>query len=121
MKRYAPGFKVTKSLRLISSIIIVLSLALPMRSCVTNGHAEISFPLSASNSVWSIVVVLALYLIPLLVLFATPRFRTFATLAGIMSAAYSLFVSYVLVAFSSSLLPGWYLNTLGNARMLATC
>jgi len=63
-------------------------------------------------------VVLALYLIPLLVLFATPWFRTFATFVGIMSAAYNLFVSYVLIAFSSSLLLGWYVNTLGNASYL---
>ena|GEM_PF-4344523 len=118
MKRYAPGFKATKFLRLTSSIIIVLSLALPTRSCVTNGHAEISFPLSAANSVGSVVVVLALYLIPFLVNFAGPRFRTFATYVGIMSAAYNLFVSYALIAFSSSLLLGWYVNTLGNASYL---
>jgi membrane protein YdbS with pleckstrin-like domain len=81
-KRYAPGGKATKFLRLTSSIIIVLSLALPVRSCVTNGHTEINFPLSDANSVWSVVEILALYLIPLLVLFATPQFRTFATFVG---------------------------------------
>lgn len=112
-----------KLARHISALLIVLSLALPQTSCVQNSegggsHTEVRYALSGSQSWWEIALTIAIYVLPLGVLFVK-RYRAASAVVGICSVAFNLyFVSYVGYVYSSSLLIGWYINTLGAISYL---
>lgn len=99
-------------LRRLSALLIALSLALPQRSCVSGGEVEIHYPLSNPDSLLSIVVIAALYSLPLIVLLLF-RFRKTALLVGIGAVAAGLyFISYGASVVADRLLIGWYSYTL---------
>jgi hypothetical protein len=97
--------------RRLSALIIALSLALPQRSCVSGGTTEIHYPLSNFDSYLSVIVIAALYSLPLLVLLFF-RFRRSSLMVGILSVAAGLYViSYGASVVADKLLIGWYTYT----------
>lgn len=105
-------------IRRIAALLIALSLALPQRSCVNAGQVEIHYPLSNVDSVLTIIVIAAIYTLPLLLLLV-PRFRMTALLAGIGVAGAGLyFVSYGASVVGTTLMVGWYTYTAGAVAYL---
>ena len=106
-------------LRRLSALLIALSLALPERSCVNDGVEQIHYPLSDPDSVLAIVIIAALYTLPLLLLL-WPKFRKTMLVAGIATVAAGMyFVTYGSMIASTKLLIGWYTYTAGAAVYLA--
>ena len=98
--------------RRLSALLIALSLALPQRSCINGGDVEIHYPLSSPDSLLSILVIAALYSLPLIVLLFF-RFRKTALVVGISTVAAGLyFISYGASVVADRLLIGWYSYTL---------
>ena len=107
-----------ESIRRISALVIALSLALPQHSCMNGGHLEIYYPLSNADAFLSIVVISALYMLPLIILLI-PRFRVASLVAGIATAATGLYyISYGATIAATSLMVGWYTYTLGTVAYL---
>lgn len=98
--------------RRLSALVIALSLALPQRSCVSGGTTEIHFPLSNFDSALSVVVIAALYSLPLIVLLFF-RLRKTSLVVGILSVAAGLYlISYAASVVADKLLVGWYTYTI---------
>jgi hypothetical protein len=107
-----------ESIRRISALLIALSLLLPERSCVNAGQTEIHYPLSHADSVWSVALIVALYMLPLVFILFT-RFRLAFLVAGMAVVAAGLyFVSYGATIAATQLLVGWYTYTLGAVAYL---
>lgn len=104
-------------LRRLSALVIALSLALPQRSCVNGGVPEIHYPLSNLDSPWSMLLIAALFTLPLLVLllaYVLPRLRLAALLLGVAVAGIGLYwVSYAAWVVGTTMLAGWYSYTAG--------
>ena len=99
--------------RRISALVIALSLALPQRSCISGGVTEIHYPLSDVDSTLSVVVIAALYALPLILLLAV-RFRKSSLSIGLVTVAAGLYlISYGAYVVADKLLIGWYTYTLG--------
>ena len=97
--------------RRLSALVIALSLALPQRSCVSGGTTEIHYPLSNIDSSLSVIVIAALYSLPLIVLLFF-RFRKTSLVVGILSVAAGLYlISYGTSVVADELLIGWYSYT----------
>jgi len=97
--------------RRLSALVIALSLALPQRSCVSGGTTEIHYPLSNIDSSLSVIVIAALYSLPLIVLLFF-RFRKTSLVVGILSVAAGLYlISYSASVVVDKLLIGWYSYT----------
>ena len=108
-------------LRRLSALLIALSLALPERSCVNDGVEQIHYPLSDADSLLAVVIIAALYTLPLLLLLL-PRFRKATLLAGIVTVAAGMyFVTWGATIASTKLLIGWYTYTTGAVIYLAVC
>jgi hypothetical protein len=102
-----------------ASLLIFASLVLPQRYCINNGQLEIHYPLSASDSVLSVVLIASFYTLPFLLLFFTKR-RIIALAAGIAICGAGLyFISYGATMAATQLLLGWYTYTAGSAAYLA--
>ena len=98
-------------IRRLSALVIALSLALPQRSCVSGGTTEIHYPLSSFDSYFSVIVIAALYSLPLIVLLLF-RFRKTSLMVGIVSVAAGLYlISYSASVVADKLLIGWYSYT----------
>lgn len=112
-----------ETIRRLAALVIALSLALPQRSCVNGGVLEIHYPLSNVDSPWSILVIAALFTLPLLVLLlahVAPRFRLAALLLGIAAAGLGLYwISYAAWVVGTTMLAGWYSYTAGAVVYLA--
>ena len=107
-------------IRQIAAVVLALSLVLPQRSCVNGGHVEIIYPLSGADSLPFGLLIVALYTVPLIVLFI-PRFRLSCLIVGIGAIATGLyFVSYGAWLSASSLLVGWYAYTIGAVAYLGS-
>lgn len=106
-------------LRRFAAVLIALSLALPQRSCVNDGKVEIEYPLTNAQDWLSVLLIVALFLLPLLLLFIH-RDRVAVLLAGVAVAAAGLYyVSYAATILASELLIGWYTYTVGTIVYLA--
>ena len=98
--------------RRLSALVIALSLALPQRSCVSGGTTEIHYPLSNFDSALSVVMIAALYSLPLIVLLLF-RFRKTSLVVGILSVAAGFYlISYAASVVADKLLVGWYTYTI---------
>lgn len=99
--------------RRLSALIVALSLVLPQRSC-GGGPAsapEIHYPLSNVDSPLAMLVIVALYTLPIIVLFFG-RFPRSALLVGMAAVAAGLYlVSYAASVVADRLLIGWYSYT----------
>jgi hypothetical protein len=108
----------TERIRRISALVIALSLALPQRSCVNDGQLEIHYPLSNADSVWSIVLITAFFVLPL-ILQLIVRFRMTSLVAGIAVTGAGLYwISYGATIAASNLMIGWYMYTAGAVTYL---
>ena len=97
--------------RRLSALVIALSLALPQRSCVSGGATEVHYPLSNLDSWLSVIVIAALYSLPLIVLLVV-RFPRSALLVGMAAVAARLYlISYGASVVADRLLIGWYTYT----------
>ena len=85
---------------------------------MNGGRLEIYYPLTNADSVLSVIVIAALYALPLIVLLL-PRFRVASLVAGITAVAAGLYyISYDATIAATSLLIGWYAYTLGGIAYL---
>lgn len=100
-----------------SSLLIMLSLILPMHSCIHDGQTEIVYPLSNVDSLLSIVKIIGVYTVPSLVLLVR-RPRVIPLLAGIAASGLGLYTACFIFTFSSKLLVGWYINVVGVVAYL---
>ena len=97
--------------RRLSALIIALSLVLPQRSCVIGGEAEIHYPLSNLESPLAVLVIAALYSLPLIALILI-RFRKTSLLLGLAAVGAGFYyVSYGASVLADKLLIGWYTYT----------
>jgi len=97
--------------RRLSALVIALSLGLPQRSCANSGTTEIHYPLSNIDSSLSVIVIAALYSLPLIVLLLF-RLRKTSLVVGILSVAAGLYlISYGASIVADKLLIGWYSYT----------
>lgn len=97
--------------RRIAALLIAVSLVLPQRSCVNDGHVQIDYPLSNAQGWVSLVLIAAFFLLPLVLLFIR-RARIAAAIAGLAVALAGLYyVSYAATILATRMLVGWYTYT----------
>jgi hypothetical protein len=102
----------------VAAVLIAISLFLPQRSCVKEGKNEILYPLSEVDLGWQILLV-ALFVLPLILLFIFKKERFASILSRIVIAAIGLYlVSYGAYVLATKLLIGWYIYTVGASIYL---
>ena len=100
--------------RRVAALLIAVSLVLPQRSCVNDGHVQIDYPLSNAQGWLSVVMIAAFFVLPLALLFLR-RARIAAAIAGLMVALAGLYyVSYAATILATRMLVGWYAYTVGT-------
>ena len=78
------------------------------------GHTEIRYPLSGADSVWSALLIVAIYTLPLFLLLGRRLLRT-SLFLGLATAAGGCYLSYLGQLTVTKLMIGWYINAGGLA------
>lgn len=98
-------------IRRIAAALIALSLILPQRACMHGEERVVSYPLSGQDEALAVLVIAALYLLPL-VLILLPWWRRALRALGLLVAGAGLYlIGYGATEVADELLVGWYVYT----------